>query len=127
MVAVVDEHALWTLPAVPHSVRRLRVCATAFAEAAGAPPELQEAVALAVSETVTNAIVHAYAGAPEPGAVRVRCARVAEGRLVVEVADDGVGIARRNDSPGLGRGLSMVERSPRRWTSLPAATGAAPP
>jgi peptidoglycan hydrolase-like protein with peptidoglycan-binding domain len=39
--------------------------------------------------------------------VRVRC-QVAGGQLVVEVADDGVGIARRDDSPGLGQGLAMV-------------------
>jgi anti-sigma regulatory factor (Ser/Thr protein kinase) len=107
MVGAVDEQACWTLPAVPATVRQLRARVTAFARAAGAPPELLDAIALAVSETVTNAIVHAYAGAPEPGRVRVRC-RVAEGQLVVEVGDDGVGIARRDDSPGLGQGLAMV-------------------
>jgi anti-sigma regulatory factor (Ser/Thr protein kinase) len=107
MAGAVDEQACWTLPAVPATVRQLRARVTAFAQAAGAPPELLEAIALAVSETVTNAIVHAYAGAPEPGQVRVRC-RVADGQLVVEVADEGVGIARRDDSPGLGQGLAMV-------------------
>ncbi len=107
MVRAVDEQACWTLPAAPGTVRRLRAHVTAFAEAAGAPPELQDAVALAVSETVTNVTIHAYAGAREAGPVRVRC-RVAEGQLVVEVADDGVGMARRDDSPGVGHGLAMV-------------------
>jgi anti-sigma regulatory factor (Ser/Thr protein kinase) len=107
MVGAIDEQACWTLPAVPAAARQLRARVIAFAEAAGAPPELLDAVALAVSETVTNAIVHAYAGAPEPGRVRVSC-RVAEGQLVVEVADDGRGIAPRHDSPGLGQGLAMV-------------------
>jgi anti-sigma regulatory factor (Ser/Thr protein kinase) len=107
MVAAVDEQACWTLPAVPATVRELRARVTTFAQAAGTPADLLDDVALAVSETVTNAIVHAYAGAPEPGVVRVRC-RVAEGQLVVEVADDGVGIAGRDDSPGLGQGLAMV-------------------
>lgn len=107
MVRTVDEQACWTLPAVPGTVRQLRAHVTAFAAAAGGPPELQDAVALAVSETVTNAIVHAYAGAREAGRVRVRC-WVAERRLVVEVADEGVGIARRDDSPGVGHGLAMV-------------------
>ena len=92
---------------MPPTVSRLRAHVTAFAEAAGAPPELREAIALGVSETVTNAIIHAYAGAAEPGSVRVRC-HFAEGQLVVEVADDGVGIVRRDDSPGLGQGLAMV-------------------
>lgn len=108
MVRALEEQAWWTLPAVPATVRELRFHVTAFAAAAAdAPRELQEAVALAVSETVTNAIVHAYAGARETGTVRVRC-RVVEGRLVVEVADDGVGMARRADSPGVGHGLAMV-------------------
>lgn len=92
---------------MPGAVRRLRAQVTAFAAAAGVRPELQDAVALAVSETVTNAIVHAYAGARETGTVRVRC-WVAEGQLVVEVTDDGVGMARRDDSPGVGHGLAMV-------------------
>ena len=73
MVSTVDEQACWTLPAVPDTARRLRARVTAFAAAAGAPRELQDGVALAVSETVTNAIVHAYAGARETGTVRVRC------------------------------------------------------
>jgi hypothetical protein len=59
-----------------------------------------------VSEIVTNAVVHAYAGR-EPGPVRVRCH--ADGaRVVVEVADDGAGVAARDDSPGVGHGLAMV-------------------
>jgi serine/threonine-protein kinase RsbW len=107
MVSTVDEQACWTLPAVPDTVARLRAHVTAFAAAAGAPPELHDAVALAVSETVTNAVVHAYAGARESGTIRVRC-WVAEGQLVVEVADDGVGMRRRDDSPGIGHGLAIV-------------------
>jgi len=108
MVTAVDEQACWTLPAVPATARRLRARVTAFAEAAGAPAALRDDVALAVSETVTNAIVHAYPGAAEPGPVRVRCRVAEQRRLVVEVADDGVGIVLRDDSPGLGQGLAMV-------------------
>ncbi|MDX6678573.1 MAG: serine/threonine-protein kinase RsbW [Solirubrobacteraceae bacterium] len=107
MVRTIDEQACWTLPAVPDTVRQLRANVAAFASAAGAPPELQDIIALAVSETVTNAIVHAYPGARESGTVRVRC-WVSEGQLVVEVADDGVGMTRRDDSPGIGHGLAMV-------------------
>ena len=63
-------------------------------------------MALAVSETVTNAVIHAYAGR-EPGPVTVRC-QADEDRLVVEVADEGAGIAARPDSPGIGQGLALV-------------------
>ena len=45
--------------------------ACGFAAAAGASEEVTDAIALAVSETVTNVIVHAYDG--EEGEVRVSC------------------------------------------------------
>jgi anti-sigma regulatory factor (Ser/Thr protein kinase) len=98
--------AVWALPAVPSAVGQMRRHATGFATALGAPGEVTHAVALAVSETVSNAVIHAYAGR-EPGPVRVRC-RADGQRLVVEVADEGVGIAARDDSPGIGQGLSVV-------------------
>ena len=65
-----------------------------------------QAVALAVSETVTNAVVHAYNG-QERGQVRVTC-HADEERFVVEVVDEGAGIWLRQDSPGIGHGLAMV-------------------
>jgi serine/threonine-protein kinase RsbW len=98
--------ATWALPAVPSAVGQLRRRAAAFAAAAGASEEMTYAVALAVSETVTNAVVHAYVGT-EPGLVSVRCR--ADGDLVViEVMDSGTGIAARADSPGVGHGLATV-------------------
>ncbi len=63
-------------------------------------------MALAVSETVTNAVMHAYVGM-EPGSVSVRCQADGE-RLVIHVVDEGIGIAARHDSPGVGHGLAMV-------------------
>ncbi len=68
--------------------------------------EVTQAVALAVSETVTNAVVHAYNGR-EPGRVRVSCEADGE-RFVVTVVDDGAGMWLRQDSPGVGHGLAMV-------------------
>lgn len=48
-------------------------------------------LALIVSEAVTNAVKYAHpAGAP--GWIEVSCRREADGRLLVEVADDGVGL-----------------------------------
>jgi serine/threonine-protein kinase RsbW len=98
--------AAWTLPAEPSAVGQMRRRAAAFVSAAGASDEIAYAVALAVSETVTNAVIHAYAGR-EPGSVSVSCRGDADG-LVVEVADEGVGIAARDDSPGIGHGLATV-------------------
>jgi anti-sigma regulatory factor (Ser/Thr protein kinase) len=96
----------WTLPAVPASVGAMRRLASAFATAAGAADETSYAVTLAVSETVTNAVVHAYVGR-EPGPVTLRC-QVDGERVIVEVADEGAGITARHDSPGVGHGLATV-------------------
>jgi anti-sigma regulatory factor (Ser/Thr protein kinase) len=79
---------------------------SAFAKEIGAPEETIYAVTLAVSETVTNAVIHAYAGR-EPGPVAVRC-RVEGEQLLVEVVDEGSGIVARDDSPGVGQGLAVV-------------------
>jgi anti-sigma regulatory factor (Ser/Thr protein kinase) len=116
-----DSGAAWVLPAVPSSVGQMRRRAAAFASATGASGEIAAAVALAVSETVTNAVVHAYAGR-EPGHVTVRC-RAEEERLVVEVVDEGRGIAARTDSPGIGQGLAMVGAVARSLEIAPRPAG----
>jgi serine/threonine-protein kinase RsbW len=97
--------AAWVLDATPSAVSELRRRAVEFASAACASEELTQAVALAVSETVTNAVVHAYGG--RRGEVRVSC-RADDERFVVEVVDEGAGIWLRRDSPGIGHGLAMV-------------------
>jgi anti-sigma regulatory factor (Ser/Thr protein kinase) len=98
--------AAWALPAEPSAVSHLRRRAAEFASTAGASGEVTQAIALAVSETVTNAVIHAYDG-EDRGQVRVRC-HVDGERFIVEVADDGAGIGPRRDSPGIGHGLAMV-------------------
>ena len=104
--AAIGSGAAWALPAVPSAVGQMRRHAAAFASAVGASEQIVQAVALAVSETVTNVVIHAYAGR-EPGPVTVTC-RADGTHLVVEVADEGTGIAARRDSPGAGQGLAIV-------------------
>ncbi len=65
-----------------------------------------DGVALAVSEAVSNAVMHAYRNR-ESGAVRL-FASVAEGALVVVISDDGHGMTPLTDSPGMGWGLSLM-------------------
>ena len=93
-------------PAGPSAVGQLRRRAAEFAATAGASDEVTQAIALAVSETVTNAVVHAYDG-EDRGPVRVSC-QVDGERFIVEVADEGAGIGSRGASPGIGHGLAMV-------------------
>jgi serine/threonine-protein kinase RsbW len=104
--AAIGSDAAWELPAVPPTVAAMRHHVASFAAAAGAPETMAYAVELAVSELVTNVVLHAYVGR-EPGRVSVRCQAEA-GRITIEVADDGVGVAPRDDSPGVGHGLALV-------------------
>jgi len=94
-------------PAEPPSVSALRHAISDFARTAGANDELVSALGLAVSEAATNAVVHAYVDAPEPGPLTV--AAGIDGReLWVSICDQGRGMKPRPDSPGLGLGLPLI-------------------
>lgn len=77
-----------------------------YAERAGLDEDGVGAVRLAVSEAATNAVVHGYRDG-DPGALKV-FAFVADGELNVIVSDTGVGLAPRDDSPGLGLGVPLM-------------------
>jgi anti-sigma regulatory factor (Ser/Thr protein kinase) len=79
-----------------------------FLHSLGADPRAFGDVLLALSEIVTNAVVHGYRG-EEGGEVRVE-AEHSDEQLVLSVADQGRGMAPRYDSPGLGLGLPLVGR-----------------
>ena len=61
-------------------------------------------MALAVSEALSNVVVHAYRARDEPGEMRVD-AWIDDHALEVAVSDDGIGMAAHRDSPGLGLAL----------------------
>ena len=96
-----------TYEAAPQSVSRARAALAAFAAAGGASGEQVDGVRLAVSEAVTNAVLHAYRGGP--GAIAVTAA-VASGELWILVSDDGCGMQPRADRPGLGLGLGIISQ-----------------
>jgi serine/threonine-protein kinase RsbW len=83
---------------------RARRYAVEYAVACGADPH---AVALCVSEAVTNAVIHAYRDTATPGVVRL-CLRPLEPGLEICVADEGRGLAPRPDSPGMGLGMPLI-------------------
>lgn len=93
-------------PAVPEAVPLVRGLVSDVAAAAGAGGERLEEIRLAVSEALTNAVVHAY-GDGEAGRFQV-IAAVASGELWVLVSDNGRGLNARGDSRGLGIGLSLI-------------------
>src|SRR3954454_8951237 len=97
-----------TRQALIDEVGLLRRALTHWAEHAGACTRTCEAVALASSEAITNAIVHAYRDAPQAGTVSVRGEVIGRRCVHVEISDKGAGMQPRPDSPGLGLGLPLI-------------------
>jgi anti-sigma regulatory factor (Ser/Thr protein kinase) len=95
------------LPAQPQSVPLIRRSVSEFAAAAGASAAQLSAIAIAVSEAVTNAVVHAYVGHDAAGLVAID-AHIAGGVLHVSVCDEAIGMRPRLDSPGIGLGLGLI-------------------
>lgn len=91
--------------ATPKAVGAIRSSITAYAGATGFTGTRLDEIRLAVSEAVSNVVMHAYRG--EPGKVRVT-ARVVDGALWVLIADDGVGNNIPTSRPGLGWGLALI-------------------
>lgn len=108
MAGAVAARADWELPAEPASVTAARANLRSFAEAHGVRAEEVIDLMLAVTEAVTNAVIHAFIGR-EPGRVRVQVTTGAD-ELTVVVTDDGRGMQPRADSPGLGLGLPTIGR-----------------
>src|SRR4051795_11637304 len=96
------------LPAEPASVGIARGHVRAFAQEHGVRADDVVDVALALTEAVTNAVLHAFVDL-EPGTVWVAAA-TGEDELTVTVTDDGRGMQPRADSPGLGLGLPTIGR-----------------
>ena len=93
-------------PAIAESVPRARNDVVAFAVKRGARKQQLDAIRLAVSEAVSNAVVHAYGGTG-PGDIHVT-AEIAAAELWVLIADDGRGFQAPARNPGLGWGLPLI-------------------
>lgn len=93
-------------PALAESVPHARNDVVAFAIRRGANEGQVDAIRLAVSEAVSNAVVHAYDG-HGPGQIHVT-AQIAAHELWVLVSDDGLGFQAPARTPGLGWGLPLI-------------------
>lgn len=111
-----------TLPAVTSSVPVLRHAVAQFAREAGATGAALENLRLAVSEAVTNAVVHAYADQDEPGPVSLT-ACILGATIDVTVSDAGCGLIPRVDSPGLRLGLPLMAHAADTLAMQPAPGG----
>ena len=101
------EPTRWAVAATPEQIGVLRTEVTAYAQRVGAADGRLGDIRLAVSEAVTNAVLHAYRGR-EPGQIRVNAHLTEDGSLRIVVEDDGFGPLPRPDSPGLGLGLPTI-------------------
>ena len=100
-------------PAQADQVGPARREVVAYAREQGAADP--DGIALAVSEAVTNAVVHAYVDAVSPGEVEVFAKRHPGDGIEIHVCDEGRGMMPRRDSPGLGVGLALITKLAQRF------------
>lgn len=84
-----------------------RRAATQFAEEVGCDGPTLWRVRLSVSEAISNVVLHAYG----PSDAQPHVALLAEADdtgVHISVVDEGSGLRARDDSPGMGLGLSLI-------------------
>jgi anti-sigma regulatory factor (Ser/Thr protein kinase) len=109
-----------SFPAVAASLPIARGAVSALADQGGASPEQLGDIRLAVSESLTNVILHAYGD--EPGEIHLSAALI-DGELWVLIADDGGGLRSRTDRSGLGLGLTLIAQASDEVTIVKRSTG----
>jgi len=97
----------WSVAAVPAAVPQLRSAIADFAARAGMTDPPLADVKLAISEALANVVLHGYRDRPEPGRIEVD-ADFTGTELRIVIADRGVGMRPRIDSPGAGLGLPII-------------------
>src|SRR3954454_23680356 len=97
----------WAATATRDSVPVLRTALCEFALEGGVPEPPLEDMKLAVSEAVTNVVLHSYRDRTNPGPVEIE-ASLGSADLRVVVSDEGMGMGPRHDSPGGGFGLPII-------------------
>ena len=115
-----DNGFSYSYPAVPDAVASARNSLTDFAVAVGAKGERLEAIRLAASEAVTNAVLHAYKGSG--GAIQLSASYV-HGEFWLLIADDGSGLRPRGPHSGLGLGLALIAQLADEFQILSRSTG----
>ena len=113
---------MWTFPAVPQSVGEARHIAMELAVRLGAESEVGDAMALCVTEAVTNAVLHAYRELPEKGPVELEAVRQSGG-LCIYVRDAGSGLRPNVASPGLGLGMPLMAQLAEEFEMRTASAG----
>jgi len=119
-VVAIRASLIESLPAVAEVIPTLRHEIVDFARAVGVEETRLDDVRLAVSEAISNVVLHAYAD--KPGNVHVT-ARVVENELWILVADDGRGHNATPTHPGLGWGLAFITDAADEFALVQRAAG----
>jgi serine/threonine-protein kinase RsbW/stage II sporulation protein AB (anti-sigma F factor) len=100
--------ARWTAPAKAEEVGRMRRAAAAVAAEHGLEGITLEHFELAISEALTNVVLHAYPDASGPMSVEIESDGV---EVRVTITDEGRGLGVQAEHRGLGMGLGIVASS----------------
>jgi serine/threonine-protein kinase RsbW/stage II sporulation protein AB (anti-sigma F factor) len=95
-----------TFAARPENVAEARRAVLDIARRSGVPAESLPDIRLAVSEAVSNAVVHGYRNGSEGDVTVVTEAEDSQLRVVVR--DEGCGMSPHVGSPGAGLGLPLI-------------------
>jgi serine/threonine-protein kinase RsbW len=106
--------------ATAESVPMARESLTAFAAGAGAYGDELEEIRLAVSEAVTNVVIHAYR---DLGGYIYLTAAMAGDELWILVTDDGGGLHPGSNGGGLGFGLGLISQLSDEFSIVQRASG----
>jgi anti-sigma regulatory factor (Ser/Thr protein kinase) len=106
-MAAAPEHFTVVFDGARDNVRRARAVASEFARRHGASEQTIFEIELAVSEACTNALIHDHADGP--GGF-VLTGVLVDGRLALEISDEGGGVRLDRMSDGLGLGLPIMDR-----------------
>ncbi len=97
----------WTTRAEPIAGRVLRERLKAFVDTADLREPPLSDLNIAVSEAISNAVLHGYADADEPGPVEIT-AGLSDAELRLVIADSGSGWQAHPTGDGLGLGLPLI-------------------
>ena len=103
----------WKARPGPQEVTRIRHAIADYTLSQGVPQALVDDVSLAVSEVVSNCVVHAFPEGSTDGEITIM-ATVNGAEVTIRVVDDGIGLSPRVDSPGAGLGLAIAGKIARR-------------
>jgi serine/threonine-protein kinase RsbW len=99
------------LPVEPRTVPFGRHAVQDLAAQTGFDDDAQQRISLAVTEALSNVVIHAHRNDQRPPHHLELVVECDDQALRVCVLDDGCGLAPRSDSPGLGLGLSIMANS----------------